>query len=385
MAEPRIHRCAPGDHISKIAAEYGVTDWETLWKDNPELQKRRANPNLLVPGDEVKVPVERKQKKGSPTEQHHVFEAERKGLWLRVELLYPTWAPIAQASYALSVPGQTEPREGKTDDRGRLEEGAIPFDADLVELTVKVDGVPMNVALRIGALRPLLEEDPEKERIRGVQQRLENLGLDCSGSAGLLSDATRKAIREFRKIVGLQDSDKADNTLERRLQEIHEGLNANVQEFQTKLPSPPKREPFDVAPDFEQPRLVNRLVLRPAGPSRFRVVFNGSPDLSFEGSFALVGSDGLRREPAQVLKSNAPPYMAFEFAQVGETGTYTLIYKTPQGTRKLFKDVAGATLLSWRPSRLPLEGAKLTPLREEEPLEEDDVESDGHDGCILSD
>ena len=53
-----MHTVKQGEYLSLIAAQYGFTNWQTIWNlpQNADLQKQRQNPNVLFPGDQVYVP-----------------------------------------------------------------------------------------------------------------------------------------------------------------------------------------------------------------------------------------------------------------------------------------------------------------------------------------
>jgi LysM domain len=69
----RAHTVKRGENLTRIAKQYGHGGWSTLWKasDNEALRKRRKNPNLLYPGDEVVVPAIELHAIRRPTDQTH--------------------------------------------------------------------------------------------------------------------------------------------------------------------------------------------------------------------------------------------------------------------------------------------------------------------------
>src|SRR5580704_5981185 len=117
-----------GDHLSKIAKENGFTDYTVIWDhpNNSDLKKRRQNPNVLFPGDEVFVPdMEQKQESGA-TDKHHTFTVDQKKLKLGLVLEDLYEKPIAGAQCALRINDQiTQPT---TTAEGKLEQ-EIPLDA----------------------------------------------------------------------------------------------------------------------------------------------------------------------------------------------------------------------------------------------------------------
>jgi len=55
---PRTHVVVEGESLSTIAAAEGFRDFRKLYDapENAELRKKRPNPNLIRPGDEVVIP-----------------------------------------------------------------------------------------------------------------------------------------------------------------------------------------------------------------------------------------------------------------------------------------------------------------------------------------
>jgi hypothetical protein len=55
---PRTHVVVEGENLSTIAAREGFRDFRKLYEapENAELRKKRPNPNLILPGDEVVIP-----------------------------------------------------------------------------------------------------------------------------------------------------------------------------------------------------------------------------------------------------------------------------------------------------------------------------------------
>jgi hypothetical protein len=54
----RIHTVRRGESLSKIAAQYGIKSWRTIYDDpgNAAFRKKRPNPNRIEIGDEIVIP-----------------------------------------------------------------------------------------------------------------------------------------------------------------------------------------------------------------------------------------------------------------------------------------------------------------------------------------
>lgn len=230
MAESRVHVVERGEHISAIAARYGISDWRTIWNASADLQAARKDPHQLLPGDVLTIPLERTQSAGIENEKEHSIEIEREALCLRLAILDDKLQPIAGASYSLELGGQV--LEGKTDGKGGVLVENLPPDATCATLTVLVKGeakggevasdIPCTWSLEIGGLHPILEDAPDAECLAGVQQRLANLGFYDGDVTGQANDATRSAISAFRARLGLSSSNRSDAELQRALKSAHD-------------------------------------------------------------------------------------------------------------------------------------------------------------------
>src|SRR5215475_3933737 len=101
-----VHVVAPGETLSTIAAQYGFSDYKRVYEhpDNQALRKKRPNPNILHPGDEVHIPDVKTKLQSVPKPK------------LKVTLLDDLGQPLANLPYVLTV-GKVD-IEGKTDGGG---------------------------------------------------------------------------------------------------------------------------------------------------------------------------------------------------------------------------------------------------------------------------
>ena len=94
-----------GDHLSRIARQFGFQDFNTIWNDgqNARLKQLRQNPNVLLPGDILVIPDKQLRTEGRGTDNAHKFEVDSQKLKLRIRLenLYgPTEASIDVTRWA---------------------------------------------------------------------------------------------------------------------------------------------------------------------------------------------------------------------------------------------------------------------------------------------
>lgn len=167
---PTTHVVKQGEHIASIADNYGFSSWETVWDDaaNAELRKKRPNPNTLLPGDKVTIPVPEKKELDCATEQRHRFVCKVPPIKLRLKVLDVAGQPISNATVKLS--GGDEAGVLKTDASGMVERRIFPATH---ALRVKIESPKLpetfESQLSVGELDPI-------DTRTGQIARLNNLG-----------------------------------------------------------------------------------------------------------------------------------------------------------------------------------------------------------------
>lgn len=205
---PRLHTVIQGESLSTIAHGYGIKDWHAVWIDakNETLRKRRKNPNVLLPGDEVMVPAVAVHEITRPTDQTHrlIVDAHAE-VELDLVLEGAPTEPLAGHSCVLRYDGpqgRVTLTDLKIDDQGRLRV-TLPILVKVVELEVKEIGE--TIALHLGALDPAADADTGDPEISGVQQRLWALGY-AGAPTGRADEATRAALASFQaRELGRED------------------------------------------------------------------------------------------------------------------------------------------------------------------------------------
>ena len=199
------------DCMSSIAEGSGHF-WETLWNlpDNAELKEIRKDPNVLMPGDRLTIP---------PITIKHVTKAtgatyrfRRKGVPAKLHIrLLKEGEPRANESYRVDIDGKLT--KGVTDAEGFVDI-YIPCKAQKGKLWV---GPPENEKLyylQLGTTLPV-------ERIKGVKQRLKNIGFRCGFIDDEITAVYQDAVRAFQKEYELPETGVADETTRQKLVEIH--------------------------------------------------------------------------------------------------------------------------------------------------------------------
>ncbi len=202
------HVVRDGDCISSIAKDTGHF-WETIWYEpaNAELRDARKDPNVLLAGDRVAVPLITPKEEPGESEQLHRFVRKGQPEMLRVRILRDGTPRINQP-YTVEVAGAVY--RGNTDATGKLQ-CPIPPNARRANLAVGTEPDIDEYELELGRIDPISE-------LSGVQGRLNNLGFDCGAVDGRWGPRTERALRDYQKHCQLEVTGQADDETRRCLQ-----------------------------------------------------------------------------------------------------------------------------------------------------------------------
>lgn len=216
------HEVKLGDTLVSIAHEHGWRDWETIWNhpDNASLREQRADPQVLVPGDIVKVPEKTPKRLEVEAGRRHRFVA--KVLTARFEALVRDGSgkPLKNRRFKLEIEGETS-HSGYTDEEARIELAVSP---DAKRGVLKVwTGAPdervLTWNLQLGHLEP-----PDTDK--GLQARLANLGFYDGPIDGQVDDEVKAAIRNFQVVHGLEVTGEPDERTRQKLSDLHDAPTA---------------------------------------------------------------------------------------------------------------------------------------------------------------
>lgn len=161
-----------GDCLSSIAHKFNLPSWKTIYNhpDNAEFKKKRPNPNLIYPGDALKIPQEPKGVDVA-TGQKHRFKTKVDSVKLVLRLKDDEDNALSNKKFKLVV-GEFV-KEGQTNGDGEVSENIPPEETGgTISLWLDGDDKPeLIMPLEIGALDPI-------ETLSGVKARLANLGYN---------------------------------------------------------------------------------------------------------------------------------------------------------------------------------------------------------------
>jgi len=192
------HVVQQGECMSSIALLYGFT-WKSLWNsgENRDLKQARKDPNVLFPGDVVKIPDKQIKELPRATEARHKFVRYAFQAKFRVRLMRDD-QPRADEDYLLEIDGTVS--SGTTDSAGWIEK-SIPPNAKKGKLTLS-NGLEV-YELQLGTLDPA-------DQIQGVAKRLMNLGYFAGPVVSAMNDDLRAAIRAYQADKKMDQSGEAD-------------------------------------------------------------------------------------------------------------------------------------------------------------------------------
>jgi hypothetical protein len=208
---PIDYEVKQGDHVAKIAAQFGFGDFGTVWDHpaNAALVQSRGNPNVLLPGDVLHIPDKTPKVESRATGQVHQFRKRTMPLLLRLALKGPDGLPLAGENVVLQVEG--EKFELTTDDEGRIERRIRPT-AESGKVTIRSSRI--EAPLAIGHLDPV-------DVISGWRARLNNLGYGAGPTDDADDPLVRSAVEEFQCDQELPVTGDADDATRAALLSAH--------------------------------------------------------------------------------------------------------------------------------------------------------------------
>ena len=203
-----------GECLSSIAKKFGFSRWQTIYKhpDNEAFRKKRPNPNIVCPGDQLTIPERLIREENCTTDKRHKFVLKKQKTLLSIVVQDASGKPLDGKEYKLEIEGRNEPYRGVVESDGLVE---VLIEADTVEgmLTVYASGGGYTWHLDIGDLDPVGESS-------GAIARLQNLAYEIADEA---SPGDLAGILEsFQLEHGLSVTGELDDDTLGRLTVLHD-------------------------------------------------------------------------------------------------------------------------------------------------------------------
>src|SRR5208282_1029286 len=134
------HTVEQGEYLASIAKDYGFSDWHTIYDhpQNADLKKKRPNPNVLLPGDQLFIPDKQLKGESCPTEKKTRFKLNVPKAWLKIVLKDSHGKPLSNQPYTLTAACVT--CKGTTDGGGSLQQ-KIPIGVEIGQLSLEKLGL----------------------------------------------------------------------------------------------------------------------------------------------------------------------------------------------------------------------------------------------------
>lgn len=204
-----------GDCFASIAARAGLGSGKTLYyAQSQEFRRRRPNPDLIFPGDVLELPDPASRQADCATNRRHRFRRKGTPIWLRLRLQDALGNAMSRCKYLLDL-GDCK-WKGTTDSDGKIEKQIPAHNESGVLVVYQRDSSDEYARwnLMLGHLDPL-------EEIRGVQQRLNNLGFQAGPPDGAVGPRTSDAVRAFQEDRGMETNGKLDDSLRAELKSAY--------------------------------------------------------------------------------------------------------------------------------------------------------------------
>lgn len=204
---PKV-KVGEGESTSSIAKKEGFF-WKDIWDhgENAELKAKRKDPNVLDPEDMIFVPEKQTKTFSKGTEQEHVFKRKGEPCKIKIKMM-KFGKPRAGEDYVIQLNGVT--KNGKTNGDGEIEH-FIPGETATGKLIMS-NGAEV-YPLRIGYLDPI-------DTVKGMQQRLNNLGYFCGSEDGELNDKLTEALKKFQSEYKLEETGEINSATKAKVQDL---------------------------------------------------------------------------------------------------------------------------------------------------------------------
>jgi N-acetylmuramoyl-L-alanine amidase len=203
------HVIRQGEYLTQLAARMGF-DASEVWNHaaNRELRARRPNPDVLHPGDVLRVPAPRRAGASLSPHTTNRYRARLARVEVRIQLLDVNGQACSDKAFSvLDLPQEVR---GRTDADGRAV-FSVPVNTGSVRLVVGEP--PVTYRVHMGHL------DPASER-SGARRRLQQLGY-LGALAAAEGEPWALALAAFQRAHGLPATGTLDEATQQALTSAH--------------------------------------------------------------------------------------------------------------------------------------------------------------------
>lgn len=189
------HTVAQGETLLRIARQYGYKTSTALYNhpSNAEFKALRPDPNLIFPGDIIKIPQKTEKFMPLKTGSKNTFVVRDEKEYFRLKVAYDDGDDITGKRIVLNIGSQTIDTVLQSDGLIEVELNNNDALTGSVDLYLKAgDTTPTkSFAVQIGNLDPI-------DTLSGVQGRCNMLGFNCGKVDGVMGEKTRIGVKEFQ-------------------------------------------------------------------------------------------------------------------------------------------------------------------------------------------
>ncbi len=210
------HTVQQGENLFSIAQKYKIADWRSIYTHpyNSEFARLRPDPDVIMPGDKIKIPDIKPKAAKVCTGQIHVFVVKRNVQQLKVRLLDDNQQPLRNVRAQFLVAGAR--KELIVDGSGicevDIEDPATAEVAMDIFLDSEAPEPSHRYTLALSSLDPI-------DCISGVQARLNGLGYPCGAVDNLYGDMTKAGIQSFEATNAMPLTGKITDALREKIQQ----------------------------------------------------------------------------------------------------------------------------------------------------------------------
>lgn len=206
------HKVKDNESVISLSHLYGIPV-DKIWNhpDNQKLKDKNRTPGILCTGDELTIPDKEINEVEIQTGKLVKIKVKRISTTNLSIRFYLNGKSRANETYLLKI--ENNEFRGKLEDDGKLDI-KVPVNAKEAVIFLGNRSSQQKYILKIGDLDPVSE-------VRGVKQRLMNLGFFWGELNSTMDAQIRSTIKYFQKKYKLNETGEIDSATQNKLREIY--------------------------------------------------------------------------------------------------------------------------------------------------------------------
>ena len=212
------HTVTQGETLLRIARQYGFRTSKSLYQHpiNAEFRTLRPDPNLIFPGDIIKIPQKTEKFMPLKTGSKNTFVVRDEKEYFRLKVAYDDGDDITGKRVVLNIGNQTIDTVLPSDGLVEVELNENDTLTAQVDLYLKEDqsSPSESFTAQVGHLDPI-------DTLSGVQARCNLLGFDCGKVDGINGTKTKAGVKGFQFVHGLEVDAIAGGKTKAKLKQVY--------------------------------------------------------------------------------------------------------------------------------------------------------------------